>query len=89
MSGNAWEWVENWYDPEEYRQLAKLADPPLNPRGPSKVETGALYKVQKGGSFLCTDQYCGRFRPGARGRGEWQTSSNHVGFRLAKDVAAR
>jgi len=89
VSGNAWEWVENWYDPSEYQQLAALESPPENPRGPLQPLAGMPYKVQKGGSFLCTDQYCGRFRPGARGRGDWKTSSNHVGFRLAMDATGK
>jgi len=87
VSGNAWEWVENWYDPAEFKKLAAMDTPLENPRGPAQALPGMPFKVQKGGSFLCTDQYCGRFRPGARGRGEWQSSSNHVGFRLAMDAA--
>lgn len=86
VSGNAWEWVQNWYDPMEYSRLAKSESPLVNPAGPEESIYGQPFKVQKGGSFLCTDQYCGRFRPGARGRGEWKTSSNHVGFRLAHDA---
>ncbi len=88
ISGNAWEWVQDWYDPMAYQQLAAGDTPSVNPAGPAEPVEGLMYKVQKGGSFLCTDQYCGRFRPGARGRGEWQTSSNHVGFRLAMDAPA-
>lgn len=38
------------------------------------------------GSFLCTDECCGRFRPGTRGKGEPSSSANHIGFRLVKDI---
>lgn len=86
MSGNVWEWVSDWFSPTYYETLAKehVVD---NPRGPSEPLVGAQLKVQKGGSFMCTDDFCARFRPGARGRGDIDTGSSHVGFRLAKDPA--
>ncbi|HXH98739.1 MAG TPA: hypothetical protein VNI52_00610 [Sphingobacteriaceae bacterium] len=31
---------------------------------------GRLLALQRGGSFLCSDQYCIRYRPGSRGKGE-------------------
>jgi hypothetical protein len=40
-------------------------------------------RVQKGGSFLCTDQYCTRYMVGTRGKGEVNTGTNHLGFRCA------
>jgi formylglycine-generating enzyme len=43
-------------------------------------------RVQRGGSFLCTDQYCTRYMVGTRGKGEVTTSSNHVGFRCVREV---
>ena len=39
--------------------------------------------VQRGGSFLCTDQYCSRYMPGGRGKGDIDTGSSNVGFRCA------
>jgi formylglycine-generating enzyme required for sulfatase activity len=41
--------------------------------------------VHRGGSFLCTDQYCTRYMVGTRGKGEISTGTNHLGFRLVKD----
>ena len=41
-------------------------------------------RVQKGGSFLCTDQYCARYVPGARGKGDPDTATNHIGFRCVQ-----
>jgi formylglycine-generating enzyme required for sulfatase activity len=41
-------------------------------------------RVHRGGSFLCSDQYCSRYMVGTRGKGEVTTGSNHVGFRCVK-----
>ena len=41
-------------------------------------------RVQKGGSYLCTDQYCERYMPGARGKGDADTGTNHLGFRCVR-----
>jgi formylglycine-generating enzyme required for sulfatase activity len=42
-------------------------------------------KVHRGGSYLCTDQYCSRYVMGTRGKGDWRTGTNHLGFRTVKD----
>jgi len=90
MSGNAWEWVADWYRPDYYRALVARGGTAVDPRGPDSSfdpdEPGLPKRVQKGGSFLCTDEYCGRFRPGTRGKGEPSSSANHIGFRLVKDL---
>jgi formylglycine-generating enzyme required for sulfatase activity len=39
---------------------------------------------QRGGSFLCTDQYCTRYMIGTRGKGEINTPTIHAGFRCVK-----
>jgi sulfatase modifying factor 1 len=42
----------------------------------------------KGGSYLCADNFCRRFRPAARQPEEIDFSSNHIGFRIVRDTSA-
>ena len=89
VAGNVWEWVSDWYRPDYYAQLAAAGGVARNPRGPDSSfdpsEPGEKKRVQRGGSFLCTDQYCSRYLVGTRGKGEITTGSNHLGVRLVKD----
>ena len=90
VAGNVWEWVSDWYRPDYYHQLAAAGGVARNPRGPESSfdpsEPGTKKRVHRGGSFLCTDQYCTRYMVGTRGRGEVSTGSNHLGVRLVKDA---
>jgi formylglycine-generating enzyme len=89
VAGNVWEWVSDWYRPDYYAQLAATRKIARNPQGPPSSfdpdEPGQKKRVQRGGSFLCTDQYCSRYRVGTRGTGEESTGTNHVGFRCVRD----
>lgn len=84
MEGNAWEWCSDFYRPDYY-----ASSPINNPQGPKDSydpeEPGLVKRVQRGGSFLCSDEYCIRYKAGSRGKGEPTSASNNLGFRLVRD----
>ena len=88
VGGNVWEWVSDWYRPDYYATLAASGGIALNPPGPASSfdpdEPGVNKRVHRGGSFLCTDQYCSRYMVGTRGKGDVGTGTNHLGFRLVR-----
>jgi len=81
MAGDVWQWTKDWYRPN--------LDPndavdPAGPDGPSAIDPrtpGERRHVIKGGSFLCSPDYCFRYRPPAREAGPSDTGENHIGFR--------
>ena len=88
VAGNVWEWVTDWYRPDYYAELARAGAVARNPQGPSSSfdpeEPREPKRVMRGGSFLCTEQYCSRYMVGTRGKGEISTGTNHLGFRAVR-----
>jgi formylglycine-generating enzyme required for sulfatase activity len=70
--GNVWEWCADWWDPTYYRW-----SPRVDPRGPDAGEA----RVLRGGSYLCHDSYCNRYRVAARSSNTPDSSTGNIGFR--------
>lgn len=85
MSGNVWEWVSDWYHPQAYA-MTENHNPTGVPRKESfdPAEPGLAKRGIRGGSFLCSDNYCRGFRVSARMPADPDTSTNHTGFRCVR-----
>jgi formylglycine-generating enzyme required for sulfatase activity len=90
MIGNVWEWTTDWYREKHPENPTKACCTPKNPRGGTEADSynrklspsmQKPRKVLKGGSFLCSPNYCARYRPAARHPEDIDTSTNHIGFR--------
>jgi sulfatase modifying factor 1 len=73
MTGNVWEWCADWF---------AIDHPGLT--GP---RTGTT-RVMRGGSYLCHDSYCRRYRVAARSANSPDSSTGNIGLRCALDAAA-
>jgi len=92
MAGNVWEWTSDWYASQHAEDASKPCCVPTNPRGgseaasldPAQPQFRIPRRVIKGGSFLCADSYCMRYRPGARRPQMVDTGMSHIGFRCVR-----
>jgi len=77
MLGNVWEWTaDNW-------GTRHSGDPVTDPKGPPS----GTDRVKKGGSFLCTTQYCYRYRNAARHYNTPDSAAQNLGFRCARTAS--
>ncbi len=95
MTGNAWQWVKDWYRIDYFAQQAQKGEAPIrNPQGPASsfdpsqpgTPADAPKRVMRGGSFLCDESYCLSYRPSARRGADPYSPMSHLGFRLVKDA---
>lgn len=82
MGGNVWELTQTWYRPSHE------PEPGHNPQGPDTSldprDPGMPVKVIKGGSHLCSPDYCLRYRPSARQPQLLYLGTSHIGFRTVQ-----
>ncbi len=75
--GNVWELCADRFDPTYYR-ASPATDPP--------VPHGGAPRAMRGGSYLCHDSYCNRYRVDARSATTPDSTTGNVGFRVAADL---
>lgn len=88
MIGNVWELCSDYYKIDEF-QTESYPNLLANPTGPTKTidprDPLAIKHVSKGGSFLCSEQYCSNYKPSGRQGSAYDTGMNHTGFRCVRD----
>ena len=95
MAGNIWQWTSDWYVDRHPEEADRPCCVPANPRGgareqsldPAQPQFRIPRKVIKGGSHLCADSHCMRYRPAARRPLMIDTGMSHTGFRCAARAA--
>jgi sulfatase modifying factor 1 len=76
MTGNVWEWCADWFDAGSYARSSA---------GDHRGPTSGTNRVQRGGSYLCHDSYCFRYRVDSRSSNTPDSAAGNVGFRCVRD----
>lgn len=79
VAGNVWEWCADWWSTSFHRNERRATR--VNPKGPRLGDA----KVIRGGSYLCHESYCNRYRVGARTAATTDSSTGNMGFRVVRD----
>jgi formylglycine-generating enzyme required for sulfatase activity len=90
MIGNVWEWTADTYSPNHAQNA--VYDTENNLLALDQYTSGKanpILRVIKGGSYLCAENYCRRYRPAARHAQEADLSTNHIGFRVVYDSGSK
>jgi formylglycine-generating enzyme required for sulfatase activity len=86
MSGNVWEWCEDLYNNTYYGQSENTH----NPQGPATAydpeDPASPKRVIRGGSYMCTDEYCSGYRVTARMKTTQESGLQNLGFRCVKSL---
>jgi sulfatase modifying factor 1 len=77
VTGNVWEWCADWFSPDFHTR-----DKRTNPQGPLRGTT----RSTRGGSYLCHESYCRRYRVAARNSMEPDSTTGNTGFRCVRDL---
>lgn len=85
MAGNVWEWTNDWYNTNYYKESQQGGEMAINPMGAeapyNERDPYARERVIKGGSFLCSESYCASYRISARMANSLDSAQEHLGFR--------
>ena len=79
MVGNVWDWTADRWSPDWHLPACDATR--LNPTGPAD----GTFRVIKGGSYLCHESWCNRYRNAARSSNNPDASTSHMGVRLVSD----